>query len=1290
MNGSKEEKLILRRFLRGSAHPPRKMRLPFAGRVLLAMFCLAFRAAHGQGAPGLGAVTAYNAGGGSATLSASVNPQGSETLVWFNYGLSGAYGSTSRTTGSDNAEGYSTWSYGSNGGAGLGPATYLEGSGGGIYLDADSSRIDGTASFGEYAGSGSGNSQAMDRQIINAQTSGTLSLSMRFNVSNSVAFSGFNLKYGQGAHFGDDELISVGLTPATGSNEIAVDGGGATINLGSTVPGQIIDFTMSYDCTAGTYTLGAKFRASSTYTMVSGTLKATGQAAAYLGFGNFNTGSVQNLIFDDIVINTTASAGSGNAYVTAIAPVSGLTPDSTYHYQAVAQNANGTVYGPDQTFGFPLKPPANATYLSYDDGAGNEARIYTATGHIALAEPDLSGNPLNIAEVFTPPSALINGASYNLGPVLTSTSIANGLQLTQSLAGTTVTTQLTFPSAGVMRYQVVNWNGLAPAGTQFIAGSGTAEHFFGFGEKFDSVDQTGNKVHMLTYDNPGTKGDSSYKPVPYFMSTAGYGFHLGTTAEAWFDMRNSYTDRYVIQNLDGNLVMNLIAGPQLPTVLTRFTGYVGRPYLPPAWVFGPWVSCDIWPTGGEVRYAVSTYLADGIPLSAIVFDSPWEADYNDFTWNMTQFGAAGTLDASGTWQGFSSVTNMMTFLQQSGLKAVCWMTPFTDVNSANQTINNEPGGQNDGEAANYPAGLAGNYFVMSSSTGPALVVPWWGGNGSPVDFTNPGAATWFTGELTSLINQSDVTAADGSAQPVIGGFKDDDGESGNGTNTYIPTTATYSNGQTGVDMQNGFCIQYHKTVSSVLGSNGILMARSGYAGTGAYPGCWSGDNEPNFAIDSNGLDSVMIAGASAGLSGMAIWGSDIGGYLSGPFESNPADLFQRWAQFGAFTPIMEMHRTVSTGNLMQYPWGYGSTALSNYVTYARLHTQLFPFIYSYAKEAAQDGLPIIRAPVLMNQTDPGTYALNQTYLFGNEFLVAPMNALNATSRGVYLPAGTWYDYWTQASYTGAQAITWTNSDPTKIPVFVRSGSIIPMLLDVPQTLCDANYVNNAAVTAADSGLQFLIYPGSGTAAFNVYDGTAIQSNVNGTVTNVALNSVAREVALQVFTSAPKGVQRNGVRMPQFASMAAYTSETLGWIYSGGFLYVKFNHGGGPVNIGFGPDTVGDGIPDSWRNYYGVTNDLADTDGSGFTNYEDYLAGTDPNDAGSRFTAENTSAASGTGMTITWQSQAGLTYEVQSTTALTSGSWQNASSVMNGTGGILTWTDSNAVSGAEFYRVLIPQ
>jgi alpha-D-xyloside xylohydrolase len=1247
--------------------------------------------------------SASNVGGGNATLGGTITANGDSTSNWFEYGLTNAYGSDTRSRSSDDYESYSSMSYGTNGGSGFGAITYREGTGGGIYLETGGAKIDGAKSLGMFSGGGSGNTQAADRQIINAQQAGTLNISIRWNVDNATAFSGFNLKTATGTHFGDNELISVGIRPGNGNNSIAVNGGAQTINLGSDIRGQIVDLVLTYDGLAGTYQLGAKFRASPTYITTAGSLKASSVTPAYLGFGNFNTGNLQNVIFDSISLVDSQSVGNGNSPVPKVYILNGVfTPNTTYHYRAVAQNSRGITYGADQTFGFPLIPPNGAAFHSTTSNSGSfQARIYDDTGHIEIAEPDLNGTPFANVITVAPPSAKIGGSSFDFGRVASVTNITNGLQLTQSLAGTTITTQLTFTSDGVMHYEVVDWNGLAPTETDISAASDSSEHFYGFGEKFNALDQAGNKVHIMTSDMGGDKNDFSYKSSSWFMSNRGYGFHLDSTAESYFDMRNGAADRYTIQNLFSTLKFNLVAGPKLTDVLSRYTGIVGRPYLPPQWVFGTWVSSDIWRTGGEVRYAVTKYRASGIPISVFVFDSPWEVSYNDFTWNMSQWGMGGSYEGT-NYNGFSSVTDMMTFLQQNGVKVICWFTPFLNTSSFNDCQGSQcVPGQNTGPSPNYDFAASNNYFVRSSAGGSPLIDTWWKGTGSPIDFTNPAATNWFlTTQLQPLVNGSLVSTANSSMEPAIGGFKTDDGEAIKGGGTYIPTTAVYSDGRTGLEMQNGYSVAYHGAISSLLGANGILFSRSGFNGTGAFPGGWPGDNQPNYT-QTNGLESVITAGDSAAMSGFSIWGNDIGGYQNVNFTSNHADLFMRWAQYGAFCPIMQMHRGVQansltdTSNLEQYPWGYGTTALTNYVSYANLHSQLFPYIYTYAKEASIDGLPLIRPCVLLNQTDPGLFGVQHTYYFGNELLVAPMNAATSTSRNIQLPAGNWYDYWTNAKYIGGQNLVWSNADTTKIPLLVREGSIIPMLSNVPQTLCDANYVNNPAVTTMDSALQFLVYPGPSTASFTLYDNTAAQCSVTGTVTTLTLSSVARPVTFKIFENAtPAGVERNGLRLPHLLTQNDFNNATTGWFYDGTFLYVKFQHAGGGVTVGFGPDSIGDGPTDSWRQYYGITDDNADNDGDGLTNAQEYFAGTNPNDPQSTFTVSAVTLQIGSGFQVTWPSQLGILYRVQWKNSLTDSMWQSITPDFTGTGTAMNFLDDGAQTGGlslqRFYRVEIPQ
>jgi alpha-D-xyloside xylohydrolase len=349
-------------------------------------------------------------------------------------------------------------------------------------------------------------------------------------------------------------------------------------------------------------------------------------------------------------------------------------------------------------------------------------------------------------------------------------------------------------------------------------------------------------------------------------------------------------------------------------------------------------------------------------------------------------------------------------------------------------------------------------------------------------------------------------------------------------------------------------------------------------GTLAFPGCWAGDNEPNFGVE-NGLPSVIVAGLSAAMSGFSIWGHDVGGYQNTHFSPvSPANLFMRWAQFGCFSPIMQMHRQVNGANLRQYPWGYaeaGETvdnnqALSNYRFYTRLHTRLFPYLYTYARWSSEEGLPILRPLVLMNPDDPKTFTVQHTYLFGEELLVAPVIEPHATQRKVYLPRGAWHDFWTGARHDGGQDFTWNNNDQSQLPLFVRAGAIVPLLLreDV-QTLCDENYVNNANIQTADSGLSFLIYP-DGLSRFTVHDGTDVQCQTNGAARTVTLTSIARPVAFQVFGPEPAAVTRDGLPLDKVSTAAEFDAAPSGWRHdaAAGFLHIKFQHTGGTVQVAF--------------------------------------------------------------------------------------------------------------------------
>jgi alpha-D-xyloside xylohydrolase len=804
------------------------------------------------------------------------------------------------------------------------------------------------------------------------------------------------------------------------------------------------------------------------------------------------------------------------------------------------------------------------------------ARVLSSA-HVAIDQTDRSGRPFGATTVFDPPAAAFpEGAALAVG-VASVQDQSSGLTVGLRMGARTVTVNITSPEDGVVRYEVVNWGGSPPTETTIAAPSDASEHFYGFGEKFNALDQSGNDVDVITSDHPGSKGDNSYKAAPWFVSTRGYGLHLDSTAESFFHMRSLNSSCYQVTNKVGALAFNFSAGPALPDVISHYTSYSGRPPLPPAFAFGPWLSSDVWRDGGEVRFVVQTMRALGIPGSVFVFDSPWEVAYNDFQFNMTQFGAGNSyptpvVDASGNWSGalttqlypgFASLQDMMSFLRSNGYKVVLWLTPIVNTQSIDEGI----AGQSTGKASTYDDGVAKNVFVHDSSGNP-LLIDWWKGRGSPVDFTSPTARDWLTSQLAALVAQSGG---------VVGGFKTDDGEShGDASATsdgvYIPPSAQYADGRTGVLMRNGYALEYQRTVWNVLGTTGVILSRGGFAGTQAFPGGWAGDNASTFDA-ADGLPSVIIAGQSAAMSGYAIWGSDIGGYLDvGPItnpqrsaaeEATVEHLFMRWTQFGALSPIMQLHRQIGSGH--QYAWSFGTAALANYRAHGRLHTSLFPYLYAYASKAAATGVPIIRPLVLTDQDDTATFVVRYVYHLGDELLVAPMLADNA-SRSVTLPPGTWFDFYSGQPHAGGSAITVTPA-ADQIPLFVRDGAIVPMLLDSPLSLNDASYVGAGGVSTPGGGLRVLVYPSTAgaTSQFTMADGTTFSAAQASGATTVTITSAARTIELRIFGVQPASVTRDGAALPELDA-ATLDMSAEGWALDGQFVRIKVSATGGTTQL----------------------------------------------------------------------------------------------------------------------------
>jgi alpha-glucosidase len=211
-----------------------------------------------------------------------------------------------------------------------------------------------------------------------------------------------------------------------------------------------------------------------------------------------------------------------------------------------------------------------------------------------------------------------------------------------------------------------------------------------------------------------------------------------------------------------------------------------------------------------------------------------------------------------------------------------------------------------------------------------------------------------------------------------------------------------------------------------------VITRAAYAGIQRYSTMWTGDT--NSTWDSLALSLPMFM--TLGLSGEPFVGSDVGGFIG----RGNGELLVRSYQVSFLAPFCRNHKAVDGYD--QEPWRFGTYYEDIIRKYLKLRYTLLPFLYTTLEEAHRTGVPLFRPLVLNYQDDSNTYNLDDEFMIGNDLLVAPILKPDVVRRLVYLPRGTWYDYWTSKQFRGGQMIS-VDAPLETVPMFVRGGAIIP-------------------------------------------------------------------------------------------------------------------------------------------------------------------------------------------------------------------------------------------------------
>ncbi|MBX6354672.1 MAG: alpha-xylosidase [Micromonosporaceae bacterium] len=571
------------------------------------------------------------------------------------------------------------------------------------------------------------------------------------------------------------------------------------------------------------------------------------------------------------------------------------------------------------------------------------------------------------------------------------------------------------------------------------------ERFVGLGEKFTPLDKRGQRALMWNYDAFGSESDRSYKNVPMYLSSRGYGLLVDSGMPVEFDICQSTHSCLQIVVPDDLIDYYLLAGPTPAEVLNRYNQLTGRPMLPPKWAFGTWISSGFTvDTQEKVLERARRLRAGRIPADVLHLDCYWQVagHWSDLGWDR---------------ENFPDPDGMIATLTQQGFKVGLWLNPYLSHLSPT-----------------FPHAAAAGHLLRRPD-GSVYVADVWHGTHPPcgiIDFTNPQAVEWFSGLLRRLLEQG------------ISVFKTDFAEG-------VPADAVAANGMTGVQLHNVYTLLFNDTVSRVtqeMVGHGMVWARSSYLGGQRHAAQWSGDVNSSYPA----MASNLRGGLSHGLAGVPFWSHDVGGFTGTPSP----ELYARWAQFGALSPLVRFHGTTS-----RLPWEFPEFAAEIAVDALRLRYRLMPYIYSVAVESARTGVPMMRALLVDSPDDPAAWTAELEYRLGADLLVAPMVDPEG-SRHVYLPSGDWVDYWTGAVHSGPRYHR-MSKPLEQVPLFVRYGALIP-LAPLAETLSEAPFTDVTVVS------------------YGAVDGRTVIRDTDGDTTVSAVRSGDR---FEVTVDGPKPVRR---------------------------------------------------------------------------------------------------------------------------------------------------------------------
>ncbi|MFZ6653607.1 TIM-barrel domain-containing protein [Undibacterium sp. TJN19] len=595
----------------------------------------------------------------------------------------------------------------------------------------------------------------------------------------------------------------------------------------------------------------------------------------------------------------------------------------------------------------------------------------------------------------------------------------------------------------------------------------SSEALYGGGARALGMNRRGNRLPLYNKAHYGYEERSAQMnfAMPLVFSSKMYGLHFDNAATGQLDLDSRKENVLAYETISGRKTYQVIAGDSWADIVDNYTQLTGRQPLPPRWTFGNFASRFGYHNEAEARSILDKFRAEKIPVDAIIFDLYW--------FGKDIKGTMGNLEFD--TDSFPNPRRMIADFAQQGIKTILITEPFILTTSKR-----------------WQEAVDKNVLAIDKQ-GKPFTYDFYFGNTGLIDIFNPPAQDWFWSIYKDLKNMG------------VAGWWGDLGEP-----EVHPSALQHKTGSAD-ELHNIYGHNWAKLIADGYKKDypdqrPFILMRSGYSGSqrmGMIP--WSGDVNRTWG----GLRSQPEIALQMGMQGMAYMHSDLGGFAGANLDD---ELYARWLQYGVFQPVFRPHaqEEVASEPVLRE---LKTKALAKAAI--ELRYRLLPYNYTLAFDNNQHGLPFMRPLFYAEPDNQQLLNVDDTYLWGDSFLVHPVLKAAEKESTVYFPAGSnWFDFYSGQSYpAGTTARVAVLED--HIPLYVRGGAFVPMTgliqntRDYSAKKLELHYYHDATVHQSSGKL----YDDDGETA-NAFE--------KGAYTLMHFNSTARAKELRIGLRAKTG------------------------------------------------------------------------------------------------------------------------------------------------------------------------